>query len=116
MKKIILSLLALVFTIAAIAKENEAKTPASIDNAATVVLTGSIADANSGESLAGVEVKIEGTDYKTYSDFDGNFSFNSLKPGEYKVVTKYISYKAASQTLTLNARETELKIKMENPK
>ena len=116
MKKLIFSLLALVLTIAVNAKENETKTPAGVDNAASVVLTGSIADANSGESLAGVEVKIVGTDLKTYSDFDGNFSFSGLKPGEYKVVTNYISYKTASQTLTLNARETELKIKMENPK
>ncbi len=116
MKKIIFSMLALVLTIAVSAKENEAKVPATVDNAATVNLAGSIADANSGESLTGVEVKIEGTDFKTYTDFDGNFSFNSLKRGEYKVVTNYISYKTASQTLTLNAKETELKIKMENSK
>lgn len=116
MKKIILSILALVLTIAVSAKENEAKAPASADNAITVVLAGSIADATSGESLAGVEVKIEGTELKTYTDFDGNFTFNGVKPGEYKVVTSYISYKPATQILSLNAKETELKIKMENSK
>jgi uncharacterized surface anchored protein len=116
MKKIIFSMLALVLTIAVSAKENETKAPASVDNAATVVLAGSIADAISGESLAGVEVKIEGTDLKTYTDFDGNFAFNGVKPGEYKVVTSYISYKPATQVLSLNAKETELKIKMENSK
>ena len=116
MKKIIFGMLALVLTIAVSAKENETKTPANVDNAATVVLAGSIADAVSGESLAGVEVKIEGTDLKTYTDFDGNFTFNGVKPGEYKVVTSYISYKPATQILSLNAKETELKIKMENSK
>jgi uncharacterized surface anchored protein len=116
MKKIIFSLLTIVMVIAVSAKENETKNPASVDNAATVVLAGTIADATSGESLAGVEVKIEGTDLKTYTDFDGNFKFDGVKPGEYKVVTSYISYKPATQVLSLNAKQTELKIKMENPK
>lgn len=116
MKKIIFSWLALVLTIAVTAKENEAKNPANADNAATVILAGSIADATSGEFLAGVEVKIEGTDLKTYTDFDGNFKFDGVKPGEYKVVTSYISYKSATQVLSLNAKQTELKIKMENSK
>lgn len=116
MKKIVFSILALMMVIAVSAKENETKNPAPVENAATLVLAGSIADAISGESLAGVEVKIEGTDLKTYTDFDGNFTFNGVKPGEYKVVTSYISYKPATQILSLNAKETELKIKMENSK
>ena len=116
MKKIIFSLLALVITIAVTAKENEAKTPVNTENSVTVTLAGSIADATSGESLAGVEVKIEGTELKTYTDFDGNFTFDGVKPGEYKVVTSYISYKPATQVLSLNAKQTELKIKMENSK
>ena len=118
MKKIILGVFAVLLSIAVMAKENESKsqTPATGENAVTVSLTGSIADANSGESLAGVEVKIEGTDLKTYTDFDGNFSFTGVKMGEYKVVASYISYKPATQVLSLNAKETELKIKLENPK
>jgi len=116
MKKIVLGFLSLMLTIAVSAKENEAKVPTTTESTATVMLAGSIADANSGESLAGVEVCIEGTDMKTYTDFDGNFAFSNVKPGEYKVVTNYISYKSASQTLTLNAKETELKFKIENSK
>ncbi len=118
MKKIFFIAIALVFSIAVMAKENETKSQAPVtgENAVTVALTGSIADANSGESLAGVEVKIEGTDLKTYTDFDGNFSFTGVKMGEYKVIASYISYKPATQVLSLNAKQTELKIKMENPK
>ena len=118
MKKILSGVFAVLLSIAVMAKENETKSQAPMtgENAVTVALTGSIADANSGEFLAGVEVKIEGTDLKTYTDFDGNFSFSGVKMGEYKVVASYISYKPATQVLSLNAKETELKIKLENPK
>lgn len=116
MKKIVFSLMALMMVMAVSAKENEVKNQTPADNSATVVLAGTIADATSGETLAGVEVKIEGTDLKTYTDFDGKFTFDGVKPGEYKVVTNYISYKPASQSLSLNTKQTELKIKMENSK
>jgi len=113
MKKILIGFLSLMLTIAVTAKENEAKSASTTDNAASVVLVGSISDANSGESLVGVEVKIEGTDLKTYTDFDGNFSFNNVKPGEYKVVANYISYKPASETLEAGNKNNELKLKLQ---
>jgi hypothetical protein len=78
-----------------------------------VVLVGSISDAKSGESLVGVEVKIEGTDLKTYTDFDGNFTFNNVKPGEYKVVANYISYKPGAEKLEASAKNNELKLKLQ---
>lgn len=116
MKKIIFSLLALVLTIAVNAKENETKTATTADNAANIVLAGTISDANSGESLVGVEVKIEGTDLKTYTDFDGNFTFSNVKPGEYKVIASYISYKPVSKTLEANAKNNELELKLQPSK
>lgn len=116
MKKIIFSLLALVLTIAVNAKENETKNAATSDNAASIVLAGTISDANSGESLVGVEVKIEGTDLKTYTDFDGNFTFSNVKPGEYKVIANYISYKPMSKTLEANAKNNELELKLQPSK
>lgn len=61
-------------------------------NTATMI-KGRILDQVSGESLAGVTVKVEGTDMKTYSDLDGNFSFKDLEPGTYSIVVSYISYK-----------------------
>lgn len=94
------------------AKDNETKTKDSDANA-TIVLTGSIVDQKSGESLVGVEVKIEGTDMKTYTDFDGNFAFKNVKPGEYKLVTNYISYEQNAQDLTVNSNENNIKIKLQ---
>jgi CarboxypepD_reg-like domain len=113
MKKILIGFLSLMLTIAVTAKENETKNSTATDNAATIVLVGSISDANSGESLVGVEVKIEGTDLKTYTDFDGNFTFANVKPGEYKVVANYISYKPVTETLEASNKNNELKLKLQ---
>ena len=86
MKKILIGFLSLLLTVAVTAKENEVKKESATDTPASVALVGSITDANSGESLVGVEVKIEGTDLKTYTDFDGSFTFNNVKPGDRKSV------------------------------
>ena len=58
----------------------------------TIQLTGKVVDLTSGESLTGVEVSIEGINQKTYTDFDGNFSFENLTPGEYNIIASFISY------------------------
>ncbi len=44
-------------------------------------LSGTVFDFQSGEALTGVEVSIEGTDIKVYTDFDGNFEIDNVKPG-----------------------------------
>ena len=113
MKKILIGFLSLMLALAVTAKENEVKKESTTDTSATIALVGSISDANSGESLVGVEVKIEGTDLKTYTDFDGNFTFNNIKPGEYKVVANYISYKPVAEKLEANAQNNELKLKLQ---
>ena len=64
-----------------------AETPAQ-----TITLKGKVVDFNSGESLTGVEVAIEGSSVKTYTDFDGNFEIKDVKPGNYNLVASYISY------------------------
>ncbi len=63
------------------------------NNAAAVTsINGSIVDENSGELLVGVEVILEGTDQKTYSDFDGNFVFENVVSGAYSITAKIVSY------------------------
>ncbi|HEY9115158.1 MAG TPA: carboxypeptidase-like regulatory domain-containing protein [Bacteroidales bacterium] len=58
----------------------------------TIVLTGKVIDLSTNEVLTGVEINIEGTDIKAYSDFDGNFEIKDLKPGEYNIIASFISY------------------------
>ena len=69
-------------------------------------ITGIVMDQSTGESLTGVEVRIEGTDLKVYTDFDGKFSFEGVKPGNYKVCTNLISYKVA-ETPSLSVKANE---------
>lgn len=69
-------------------------------------LTGVILDAKTGEALAGVEVAIEGTDLKTYTNFDGEFTFAGIKPGDYKINTRYVSYKSTDlKTISIQSNE-----------
>ncbi len=74
--------------------ESEKPASASTTSASAMnnIITGIILDKTTGESLTGVEVRMEGTDLKTYTDFDGKFIFDNVKTGEYKVLAKYISY------------------------
>ena len=117
MKKILIAIVLIISVLAVNAKdkgsEADSKT-ADTKSAATMVLSGSIADENSGESLVGVEVKIEGTDLKTYTDFDGNFSFKGLKPGEYKLLTNYISYEKTAQKLNVKSNKEDIKIQLQS--
>ena len=113
MKQIFLAILLVFATFVVNAKEKDGETKDS-ENSATLVLSGTVADENSGEALVGVEVKIEGTDLKTYTDFDGKFAFNNVKPGEYKVVTSYISYQKNTETLHITSPEKDIKIKLQS--
>lgn len=94
MKKIFLSLIVIALALGLFAKNDENKNDAgkSVESAASMQLSGVVTDKNSNETLVGVEVEIEGTNQKVYTDFDGKFSFSNLKPGNYNLVASYISY------------------------
>jgi hypothetical protein len=94
MKKIFLSLIVVCLTMVSFAKNDENKNEVenSAANTTTIQLSGVVTDKITNEALVGVEVEIEGTNQKVYTDFDGKFTFNNLKPGEYNLVASYISY------------------------
>ncbi len=90
-------------------KTNNQATPAS------TMLTGKIIDQATGEALTGVKVEIEGTNQVVYTDFDGNFSFNSIATGEYNINVDYISYKANSlQKVNLKSDANSIQIELKN--
>jgi len=92
-------------------KENK-ETPANSEIASTV-LSGSIIDQATGESLTGVKVILEGTNKVAYTDFDGDFSFSAVKPGKYKVTVDYISYDATNlQNVKVSIGSNSLKIEL----
>ncbi|MAB65709.1 MAG: hypothetical protein CL662_02630 [Bacteroidetes bacterium] len=61
-------------------------------------ITGTIIDAENGETIIGASVGITGTTKGTASDLDGNFTIRNLEPGTYSITVTYISYTA--QTIT----------------
>lgn len=95
MKLIISTLLNILLLISfayAAEKSSPAKSEAPAQQLSSII-SGKIIDKNSGEALAGVLVCIEETKENCYTDFEGNFYFNRVKPGEYKLNVEFISYK-----------------------
>jgi hypothetical protein len=84
--------------------------------AAASTVTGKVVDLNSGETLAGVAISIEGTDTKVYTDLDGNFTIKDIKPGVYNLILSMISYKnSLVENVELLPNENEeLEVKLDN--
>ena len=77
----------------------------------TVNVSGNVTDAVTGETLVGVKIELEGTSQKTYTDFDGNFSFENIIPGEYNISASYISYeKQKIEKKKIDVFSSELKV------
>jgi len=64
-----------------------------INNTQTTKITGKVVDFNNQEGLAGVAVKIVGTDKTVYTDFEGNFFIDNIPANsKVKLQVNYISY------------------------
>lgn len=113
MKQIVVTLLSLIL-IVNISSAKENNKPAESAPFASSSLSGKIIDSQSGEELVGVAVKIKGTDKICYTDFDGNFQFESITPGNYKLDIELISYiKTEIKKITIDGHEAhELSIKL----
>jgi hypothetical protein len=82
--------------------------------AKTFTLKGQVVDFISGESLTGVEVSIEGTDAKAYTDFDGNFEIKEVMPGNYNLIATYISYNnSLVENFKAGENENKVEIKLQ---
>jgi hypothetical protein len=90
MKKIIISVIILAFGLNLSFADSD---KGESSKASTSTIIGTVIDNATGESLVGVTVKVEGTDLKAYTDFEGNFKISGLIPGTYKLTASYISYK-----------------------
>ncbi|NBC84470.1 MAG: hypothetical protein GVY19_13975 [Bacteroidetes bacterium] len=69
------------------------------DKSNTIDIKGNIVDVHNGQALTGVCVKIAGTGRETYTDFEGNFEFDNMSAGDYKIISEYISYKTNISSL-----------------
>ena len=62
------------------------------------ILTGMVSDKADGMPIAGATVKLSGTDYKTETDSDGEYLFDSLPAGTYTVEISILDYQIAKLT------------------
>lgn len=61
-------------------------------------ITGTVVDGQTGETLIGVNVVIDGTVQGTATDIDGRYTIRNVDPGTYNIVVSYLSF--AIQTIT----------------
>ncbi len=70
-------------------------------------LTGTATDAQTGELLTGVNVRIAGTQFGTATDLDGNYTFQApVQPGSYTLEFTYVGYRQLRREITLGASRT----------
>jgi len=119
MKKLIFAIMVAFVSTTAFAEKTEVKVDSKAESkteAVVLSLSGNVIDEISGESLVGVEVKVEGSDIKTYTDFDGHFVINNLKPGQCKLVASYTSYNKNEKTFQVNSKANQVKIELQASK
>ncbi len=92
MKKTVIALFCLSLSLGLIANTTHKEAP-MFDPDSKTVLSGTVIDQVSGETLTGVLVKIKGSDKSFYTDFDGNFEIKGLIPGDYELELSLVSYK-----------------------
>ncbi|MBA4409388.1 MAG: carboxypeptidase-like regulatory domain-containing protein [Bacteroidota bacterium] len=115
MKRLIFAVLVALVSTSAIAEKSDSKAETKTE-AAVFSLSGNVIDEVSGEALVGVEVKVEGSDVKTYTDFDGHFVFDNLKAGQCKLVSSYTSYNKNEKTFQVNSKASQVKIELQASK
>jgi hypothetical protein len=119
MKKLILSVLVLVASVSVFAEKADSKAEnkkATKSEVAMTIVSGNIIDVVTGEALVGVEVTVEGSDSKAYSDFDGHFTIKDVKAGECKLVANYTSYNKTEKTVELKSKKNQVKIELQASK
>lgn len=84
-------------------KEKELQPVVPVEMGQTLQLTGSVVDEKNQEALAGAAIVLDGKKY--YSDLDGNFAINEVKPGRYSVGVELISYEPATVQVNLSGSQ-----------
>lgn len=81
--------------------------------AQTGSLSGTVTDANSGESLPAVNVVIKELVKGTSTDVDGTYTISSIPVGTYTVVVRYIGYVPFENTIEISSGTNSLDIALE---
>ena len=78
-------------------------------------IAGNVRDVDSGESLIGVSIRIDGTTRGTITDSDGNYVLLNLRPGTYTLQFSYVGFKAQRVTdvQVTSGQTTRIDVRME---
>jgi len=83
------------------------------DSASAGNIRGTVSDRNTGETLVGAHVVVQGTLIGAATDFDGNFQIKNIPAGSYNLVTNFISYESLILKVEVqDAEETVVKIEL----
>lgn len=77
----------------------------SLTASAQGTIRGTIADAQTGETLIGANVVIQNPYKGAMADLDGNYSLEGLAPGTYDVVGSFIGYTPVTESVTITGNE-----------
>ncbi len=102
MKKIAIifvSIFVLSIAFATASNEEGAKSESAV---MTTSVSGKVLDKITGEALVGVKVTLTGSEKSVYTDFDGNFEINGIRPGSVELTASYISYKKKTEKVNVD--------------
>jgi|AntRauTorcE11897_2_1112592.scaffolds.fasta_scaffold00191_2 outer membrane receptor for ferrienterochelin and colicin len=75
----------------------------------TGTISGTVVDAESGETLIGVNVVIEGTTKGTSTNLDGEYAIRAIEKGTYTLIVSYVSFQKQIITgVEVNEGETSI--------
>lgn len=69
-------------------------------------ITGTVTDGNSGETLPGANVSIQGTQIGASTNANGEYTISDVEPGSYTLVATFIGYQQSTQEITVASGET----------
>lgn len=64
----------------------------------SVQISGLVVEEFTGEPIPGALVKIKSENKEIYTDFEGNFYFDDIKPGKYTIEVSFISHSTKELT------------------
>ena len=71
--------------------------------AQTGTVRGNVFDQDTGEPIIYGNLRLEGTDIGTNTDFEGFFNLANVPAGDYKLIATYIGYDSASVDISVNS-------------
>ena len=89
------------------------------NNNLQITIKGKVIDKKTKEALVGATISIGNSEYKVYTDLEGNFEIKNVKEGNYNIVVSYISYNSSliEQTIAKSNEIPSLEIELvENTK